>query len=281
MPNNINPLAQYFRAPGVHVKLPTNGAFMPPGSIDFTLKHEVPVFPMRTADELLLKSPDALMNGYAVEKLLESCVPAIRYPRMLSSPDLDTLLMAIRAATYGEIIELTPTCPSCEAVNEVRRNLAYLLNGMTFVDPENPVRLSDEIIVYVKPYTMQSATILGVATFEETRLIQAVESGTTQDRGEQMNRSMSRLAQLATQIMAECIIKVVIPNDEVTDRSMILQFIENVGKEWTDKIQTKLDEINRKGIDKNFPIECASCGHEWQTQIEFDPTTFFASSSSR
>lgn len=280
MPNTSNPLATYFRSPGVHVKLPTNGAFLPVGSVDFTMKGEVPVYPMRGADELLLKSPDALMNGYAIEKLLESCVPAIKHPRMISSPDLDVLLMAIRAATYGEVIELSPVCPSCEAVNEVRRNLSYLMSTMTFIEPENPVRLTDEVIVYLQPYTMQNASTLGMATFEETRLVQAMEAATSAERSDQLNRSMLRLANMTTSIMADSIIKVVIPNEEVVDRDMILQFIQNVGKEWTDRIQSKLDEINKKGIQKEFPITCAACGHEWNSQIEFDPTTFFASGSS-
>jgi hypothetical protein len=285
MPSKIkiksNPLAPYFRVPGVHIKLPTNGAFLPEGSVEFTMKGEVPVFPMRSADELLLKSPDALMNGYAIEKLLESCVPAISNVRQISSPDLDAILLAIRAATYGETIELLPVCPACQTTNEVRRNLSYLITNMQFVDPENQVRLTDEVIAYVKPYTMHNATTLGMATFEETRLVQALEGDTNEVKAAQMNKSMQRLADLMTEVMANCIIKIVIPNDEVTDTDMILQFIQNVSKEWTDKIQFTLDAINKKGIDKGFEITCAECGHEWKSQIEFDPTTFFAHGSSR
>ena len=63
-----DPLAKYYRMPGVHVRLPSNGAFMPPGSVQFTVTGEVPIYPMRAADELLLKSPDALMSGYAIEE---------------------------------------------------------------------------------------------------------------------------------------------------------------------------------------------------------------------
>ena len=81
-------LKKYYRMPGVHIRLPTNGAFMPPGSVEFTMSGDIPVYPMRGADELLLKSPDALMSGYAIEELLKSCVPAIQFPRLVSSPDL-------------------------------------------------------------------------------------------------------------------------------------------------------------------------------------------------
>lgn len=40
-----NPLEKYFRLPGVHVPLPSRGAFMPQNSIEFTLNGDIPVYP--------------------------------------------------------------------------------------------------------------------------------------------------------------------------------------------------------------------------------------------
>jgi hypothetical protein len=276
----VNPLNKYFRVPGLHIKLPTNGAFMPPDSIEFSITNEVPVYPMRAADELLLKSPDALMSGYAIEKLIESCVPAITKPRLISSPDLDVLLLAVRAATYGQVIHLAPICPQCGATNEAHRNLSFLIANMTFIEPENPVRLNDEVIVFVRPYNMEAATQLGVVSFEETRQLQASESLPMEQRSAQINKSMQRIADLTTKLMAECILKVVVPSGEVVDPKMIHEFLLNVSKEWTDRIQKKIDEMNQKGIEKEYDVKCAKCEHAWKTRIEFDPSTFFESSSS-
>ena len=274
-----NPLMKYFRMPGVHVHLPSNGAFMPPGSIDFTMNNEVPVYPMRSADEMLLKSPDALMSGYAIEQIIQSCVPAIKAPRLISNPDLDVLLMAIRAATYGEVITLAPVCPSCGVENEARRNLSYLLANMTFVEPENMVRLTDEIVVYLRPYNMANATLLAMASYEETRKLQAVEESTP-ERTSQIAQSMQRLTALSTEIMADCVLRVIVPEGIVSDPLMIREFVGNISKKWTDQIQAKLDEMNGCGIDKSYEITCASCGHKWNAEIEFNPSSFFASSSS-
>jgi hypothetical protein len=272
-----NPLARYFRVPGVHVKLPTKGAFMPPGSIEFTMSGEVPVYPMRGADEILLKSPDALMNGYAIEKLLESCVPAIRTPRLISSPDLDVLLMAIRAATYGEMIELSPTCPSCQTVNEVAHSLSAILSTMVAIDAENAVRLSDEVVAYIRPHNLEDATRLGLASFEEARKVQVYDEPDADQvaRARQIGQSMGRLAELTNDTSASCIVKVIVPGGEVRDRGSIREFISNIPKPWTDAISKALEEINRKGIDKHFPVKCHRCSHEWQSEVEFNPSTFF------
>jgi hypothetical protein len=277
----LNPLGKYFRIPGVHVKLPTHGAFMPPGSIEFTMNDEVPVYPMRTADEMLLKSPDALMNGYAIEKLLESCVPAIKNPRLISSPDLDVLLMAIRAATLGEIITMTPVCPECGVQNETHQHLGRLMTTITDVDPVNMVRLSDEVVVYVRPHNLENATKLGIASFEEARKVQAFDEDTTQtERAAQIGRSMARLAALSSDTTADCIIKVVVPEGEVVDKSSIREFIANISKTWSEKITEMLESINQKGIEKGFEVTCSGCQHKWKAMIEFNPSTFFDNGSS-
>src|SRR5882672_5887054 len=153
-----DPLAKYYRMPGVHIKLPTNGAFMPPGSVQFTMKGDLPVYPMRAADELLLKSPDALMSGFAIEELLKSCVPAVKAPRLITSVDLDVLLLAIRAATYGEMLQLEPTCPQCSTVNDTKVNMGRIMATTQPIEPENPVRLSDDVVVLVRPYNMDNIT---------------------------------------------------------------------------------------------------------------------------
>lgn len=278
--NSGNPLAKYYRVPGVHVRLPTNGVFMPAGSIDLTLSGDIPVYPMRSADEMLLKSPDALMSGYAIEQLIHSCVPAIKLPRLISTPDLDVLLLAIRAATYGETITLMPVCPKCGAENQAQRNLSYLMTHMTFIERENPVRLTDEIIVYVRPYNLNNATKLGLASFEEARKLQAVEEALASERTNQVSLSMQRLTSVTDEIMADCVLRIVVPEGPVTDPEMIRGFMGNISKRWTDRIQEKLEEINRLGIDKSYEITCASCDHQWKAEVEFNPSTFFEQGSS-
>lgn len=274
-----NPLAKYFRVPGVQVQLPTGGAYMPEGTIDLTLNGEVQVYPMRAADEMLLKSPDALMSGYAIEKLLESCVPSIKAPRLVSSPDLDIILLAIRAATYGEMMEMTPVCPECSTTNQAAINLAAIMSTMTVIEPAISVRLSDEVVAYLRPHNMANATRLGIMSFDETRKVQAIDEADVDKRRTQINESMQKISKVATEIMADCVARVVVPDDEVTDRHMISEFLENVSKDWTDKLQEKLNDINGRGIDKSYQVTCSKCKHPWTAQIEFDPATFFASAS--
>jgi hypothetical protein len=66
---------------------------------------------------------------------------------------------------------------------------------------------------------------------------------------------------------------------EVTDREYIEEFVRKTTKDWSQKIQDKLEEINNMGVDRDVHAKCTKCKHEWKTVLEFNPATFFAQSS--
>ena len=286
-PQPANPLAKYFRIPGVHVKIPSQGAFMPAGSISFTPAGDIPVYPMAARDELLLKSPDALMSGYALEKLIESCVPAILTPRLITTQDLDVLLLAIRVATYGETMNLDATCPKCESVTQIRCHLPGLLATMKFVDPDNAVRLSDEVMAYVRPYNLVNATTVALASYEEARKLRALDeqepAATTMVRNTAISQSMDRINNLNLAMLGDCILKIVVPGAEVADHRAIAEFVGNVPKPWIETIDAKLRAINQGSIDKSLHVVCQNeeCKHEWDTEVELNPSNFFDADSSK
>jgi hypothetical protein len=67
---------------------------------------------MTARDELLIKTPDALLNGQGVAEVLQNCVPNILNAWECPQVDLDTLLIAIRLATYGEMMTISVKHPS-------------------------------------------------------------------------------------------------------------------------------------------------------------------------
>lgn len=279
-----NPLAKYFRVPGLSVQLPTKGRFLPEGTFLGREDGVVDVLPMTAADELLLKNPEALLSGHAIERMVESCVPSIKATGMISTPDLDVLLLAIRAATYGPNMEVQAICPTCGHENAFDCHLPSLLQTMKTIDEDNPVRLSDDVVAYVRPYTFKDASKLSMATFEETRKVQAIdaeEEPTDEKRVTQMKASMDVITKLSSQLLAQCIIKIVTPDAEVTEPAFIAEFMGNITRQWVAKIEETLREMNETGIDKSVKVQCTKpgCEHEWETSLEFDPSSFFGSGS--
>ena len=112
-----NPLAKHFRQPAIYIKLPSNGKFWPDNTLDLPLTGEIPVMPMTTKDEILLRTPDALMNGSGVVEVMQSCVPNIKNAWVAPSIDIDTIFIAMRIASYGHSMDMETICPKCQEKN--------------------------------------------------------------------------------------------------------------------------------------------------------------------
>jgi hypothetical protein len=279
--DNTNPLLKYYRQPGITCRLPSNGRFQDPDNVRFTSSGEIAVLPMRAADEMLLKSPDALMSGMAIEKVIKSCVPDVKDPQQLPSPDIDTLLLAIRTATYGPSMQVDTDCPSCGKTNTYDFDVNMILGTVTPLDEQYPVRLNDEILVYLRPFNFKNSTQASLVAFQEARKVQLIDNDqfTDEEKQMQLNQSFERINMMNVQMVADCVESVVTPDGAVTNREHISQFIHNVEQKWVANIEANLKAINGAGINKDHAVTCAHCKHEWETTVEFDPASFFGQSS--
>ena len=126
MPENTNQLNKYFRQPAVYISLPTSGNY-PPTVLEKSQTGEIGVMPMTARDEIKFKTPDALMNGQVVVDVIQSCIPQIKDAWQISNYDLDTILIAIRIATYGETMDITFNVPIVNEKSSHTVNLPALL----------------------------------------------------------------------------------------------------------------------------------------------------------
>jgi len=111
-------LEQYYRKPQVYIALPSQGQFYNSGC-KLSVDNQLAVRAMTAADEILLKNPEALLNGEAVINLIKSCCPDITNAEEVSIVDLDAILIAIRHATYGENLQFNSSCNHCKSSNEL------------------------------------------------------------------------------------------------------------------------------------------------------------------
>ena len=279
--DNTNPLLKYYRQPGITCRLPSNGKFQDPDNVRFTSSGEISVMPMRAADEMLLKSPDALMSGMAIEKVIRSCCPDIKDPQQLPTPDIDTLLLAIRTATYGPAMNVESECPKCGASNEYVFDVTSILDTVTPLADEYPVRLNDEILVYLRPFNFKNSTQASLVAFQEARKVQLVDNDgfTDVEKQSQLNSSYERINVMNVQMVADCVERVVVPEGSINNREHISAFIHNIEQKWVATIEKNLKEINNAGINKEHMIDCVKCQHTWETTVEFDPANFFGQDS--
>lgn len=273
-----NPLKQYFRQFKLFIKLPSGTSYYPDGSVKFTDTGEVGVMPMTGQDELILKNPDALLNGEALIEVLKSCVPAVTNPRVLLTNDIDALITAVRYATFNDTLETELKCPSCGAQNLFKINLQHSLDGMSFLESEYVINLDNGLSVFVKPYAFPELLRGLHAQFEQSKVERAITSEklTDEARMKMFSNSFKELALVTYDLMVSSIVKVVDESKDIniTDKGFIKEFLQNIDKKSIDKISDLIKEINQIGIKRSFAAKCEKCDHVWESEIDFNPVNF-------
>lgn len=274
-----NKLSKYYRAPKLYVRVPSQGAFNP--EVESAMGGELAVMAMTGRDETMIKNPDALLNGEAVTSAIKSCVPGIQEPKDMPITDIDTLLIAIKIATTGEEHEVSATCPKCKTESRGVVNLRNILPTAKLLDSEYPVKLDTGVTVYVRPYTFSMQTEAALAAFDETKTLQNLtqEKEINSESMSIYNKSFRRMADMSVSLLGRSIIKVVTPEgDEVSDPNEIFAFIQNIDSNAAKQIDEVLAKINSLDIDKKVEMTCGkeTCGNVWTSEIDFNPTDFFA-----
>ncbi len=272
-----NPLANYFRQPKIWLKLPSEGKFYPKGAIDLSANGTYPVYAMTAKDELMFKTPDALLSGESTVQVIKSCIPAISDPWKMPSIDLDVCLIAIRIATYGETMELNSTCPHCSGENEYEMNLtAWLEKFGTFVYEETVT--IDPLTFYLRPYTYQEVTKNTIKTFEQQRIFSIVndENISDEEKVERFGKSFVKLTELTVDIVAGCIAKIQTPDGETSDPTQIKEFIYNCSKDVFEKISGHMTKLKENVELKPQDVVCKECEKEYVLPVTMDQSNFFA-----
>jgi hypothetical protein len=241
---------------------------------------EIPVYPMTAKDELLLKNADALLNGSALIKLIESCVPSIKNPKTMPAVDLDALLVAIRRCTYGEKMSVSAK-HNCENAKEAEFsvNLNHIISSIKEIDEIPEILLDDGIKIYVKPVTVDDILKLNWIQFEQIRAVQMAEQQnlSNEKQVEIMQTGYEVLSNAGITVVAKAIDTVLLPDGvAVTDVGQIEEWVRDMPRLEYAKLEKAIMSINEKGIQKKIPFTCADCGEQFDSDLDMNPTTFFA-----
>ena len=235
--NTSNPLQKYFRQPKLHIRLPSQGKYYPDGGLEMSDNGEVAVFPLTAKDELLLKTPDSLMNGTATADVIASCVPAIKQPWYMPSLDVDAVLMAIRIATYGEKMTLTVKVPEIGDEKDYEIDLTTVMENIMSARYENVI-LIDNMKITLRPLTYTEFTTDAIKSFEEQRVYSLINDDTvpSEQKMERFRQAFLRLTDLTVNTVAKSINQIEVDGQIVSEPKHILEFMQNVSKEFYTKI---------------------------------------------
>ena len=271
-----NPLFKHFRQPAIYLKLPSGGQYWPDEAIDLPATGEIPVYPMTVKDEILLKTPDALMNGEGMATVIQSCFPNIKDAKQIPACDLDPILIALRLASYGNEMDFSSNCPHCKERNDNTLDLNLLLDN--YVMPTYSSETIGKISVKFRPQTFKTLNSANQAAYEQQRLLNVISSSSLSE--DEKTLEFNKLLPKLTEMNVNNIVGSIeyIETDEgkqVSEEKYIREFIDHCDRKIYSKIKTIIEEQAEKNRLEPVEIACAGCQKHYKSALNFENSSFF------
>jgi len=232
----------------------------------------------------MLKVPDALMNGQAIVDVIQHCIPAIKNAWVTPNIDLDIILIAIRLATYGEMMT-TPVKFGDDLELEYQMDLRVLMDQLMNQITWNPiVPITDELTVFVRPLNYRQLSSAALKTFETQKIMQVVNDDkiSEDDKIKLFKESFKKLTDTTLGTISDSISKIESASGSTEDPTFIKEFVDNIDKEMFNVIQSHLENLKDVNAIKPMTVtvtdemrEKGITGDTIEVPITFDPSTFF------
>lgn len=273
-----SPLKKYRRQPKLFIDLPSRGKYSPSGTVYNDVHTQLAVFSMTAADEILFKTPDALINGEATAKNISSCIPSIVDPWRIPTIDLDTILIAIRMATYGSHMRVNATCPHCNEKNSYDIELQKLIDYYSTLDYPDTV-VVDKFIFKLTPLNYKQLTESKKTSVQLSRAInqQAPQIEDEEARNEFVDSLLQKISEEGVKIIFQTINSVEVDGEIETDKTEIMEFLKNQDVAIFKSIKAHIEHNSKKWRTPTQSVVCGNeqCGKEHKIQLSLDQSDFF------
>jgi hypothetical protein len=257
---------------GTTIGLPSKGLFYDNGELEEgVVNGEIVLYPMTTLDEIIIRTPDMLLQGTAIEKVLLRCAPAIKKPADLFFRDIDYILVMLRLISYGDKTTIPVQCPSCltdAEEGEVVPHIEYPISMDHFIKKSKALELEDIEKNYV--LTLSNSMVIYLRPSKYAEMMNMYKINDDSKSSEEIEEAIT------TSILA--VIKRV---DDVSDREFIKEWLKQLPITLMREIIARISEANNWGLDFSYNITCKDCKTKHNISYILNPVSFFTLPSSQ
>jgi hypothetical protein len=250
-----------FVVPTEFVDLPSGGRYYPEGHP--LCDKEVLEFKHMTAkEEDILTSKTLLKKGIAIDRVIRNVIVDKSIdPDSLLVGDRNALIIALRAASYGNEYQTNVTCPSCQN----KTTYSFDLNDTTSYGGEDievmdVIERDDGTFEVELPATKITAIFKLLTGKEEKQYLKNVEESTKKKNGEKL---------VSQQLMA----MLVSVNGD--DRLQTRQYVSQNLPSMDSKHLRMAYKFANPNIDLTQNFECSNCGHEAEMEVPLSADFFW------
>ena len=265
-PAPSNPLLARIQMPGETFKLPSGGLFYTNGELaDHVKDAEVQVHPMTVLDEIMIKTPDMLFSGKAIQEVFGRCIQDVIKPNQLLAKDVDFLLLCLRKVSYGDTLEMEDVhydCPSKKEGEDPEAH-SYVIDINTFIKNSklmDPTTTEQYFSIELPNQQKVNITPIRFADFVTLMQFQDNDIKTPE---EQVVELCGTLANIIVNV------------DEITDKQMIIEWLEVIKPEYLKLLHNRLEDTVQWGPDFKYKYNCKDCGQAREVVAPMNPLAFF------
>ena len=295
---NENPLKIFFRKSKFKMTLPSGGRWYPQGSITLNTDGTVDVLAMNADDDIRFRAGEVSLTGKSTLDLIHSCIPAINTPEIIPSIDVDSILLAIRAASYGDEFTTTVSVPNTKKVRKVTLKISDLLGRV----PTDAAAWDDDLVITnedglklslkLQPIQLQDLFKLTKFIVAKQRSLQHIlSSGINEEEAQKLDTSFREITEGAIDMIASGIQSAVISDSNGNNlakytagqdpKSAVNELLVNMDVVYFNAIKKHMDEQRKKFTVTTGPIDAteeeiaAGASKTWQADIVFGGSEFF------
>jgi hypothetical protein len=276
MENSQSPLQKYKRQPKLYIDLPSKGTWYNNNIVDKS--EDLEVYSMTAGDEIMIKTPDALITGNASVNVIKSCIPGIKDPWMLTNNDFDYVMAAIRLATYGENINLSSKCSKCSNEDTYALPIQTLLDHISSASLNYELKL-EEFLFRLRPITYKEMVHnqqMSMKVRRELSRVIANEDFTEDKKDEIMSEMYNTINTQTQDLICSIVVDVTTPEGDLEKNpTFIRDFLVNNDGVYFKAIQSLYTENNKKIEAAETTIVCSECQTESNIKPNLDYTSFF------
>lgn len=272
----VNPLLAYVKQGKPILNLTSKGKFWPSGSIDSA--ENIEVFSLTGQDEILLLNTSTSLLGSVLAEIIESCVPSIKNVWDMPRIDLDSVLIAIRCASYNNRMNMQYVCPQCSTDQTHSVDLLEVSQEITIPDYTVPF-VHNETAVWFRPYTFRENFQQLIDQNSKLTVLDQLSDSNVSDEEKQkiINSSLREITRINIQALANSIDSVMIDNQvKVNNTDQIKEWLLKADRETFSAVKNAVDQKNNEYQMPNRSFTCknSECNHVHTMEIQFNPADF-------
>lgn len=301
---NTNPLSSFFRKPKFHLSLPSKGQWYPPRAIKYDEKGDgtISVYAMTAEDDVKFKTGDITLTGSNIFDIIRSCVPSLVSPENIPHIDVDTIMLAIRGASYGSRFEfLIPIPNTNNLTRKVMIDTIELLNENNHrvetwdenleIEDENGQKMK----IVVHPIPIKSVFETSKTIFDNRNALSRsvdMENESVKNT-EAFQETLGKLTHASLGLLCSAIQKIVLEDvsgqilisldkHSPQDAVKIMNLMQSIDVSYFNAIRTHID-LQRQKYTYKYPMKAtieeinAGAPESWVADLSFIGSSFMPS----